>query len=103
MKYILSKELFEQVYLNDVKPFAKDNKHPKGLRFVNRDEALKSVKRLQEMLDKKEIEVKDAIIAAYIISKRAESHPSKKSALRDGYLVWQNYLAELKKKDPTIK
>lgn len=99
MKNILTFKLFEQVYLNNIKPFSKDNKHPKGLRFVNRDEALRSVKRLQEMLDKKEIELRDAIIAAYILSKRAESHPSKKPALREGYLVWKNFLDLLKKKE----
>lgn len=99
MQRILSFQLFEQVYLNDVKPFAKDNKHPKGLRFVNKDEALKSVRRLQEMLDKKEIQLKDAIIASYIISQRAEFHPAKKSTIKEGGLIWKNYLEELKKKE----
>lgn len=101
MRKILTFGLFEQVYLNDIKPFDKDNTHPRGLRFVNKEEALKSIRRLQEMLDKKEIAIKDAIIAAYIISKRAELHPSKKPAIREGFLVWQNYLNELKKKADT--
>ena len=57
MKKILTFKLFEQVYLNDIKPFSNDTKYPRGLRFSNRDEALKSVRRLQEMLDKKEIEI----------------------------------------------
>ena len=62
MKNILTYKLFEQVYLNDLNPFDRVSKYPKGLRFVNKDEALKSVRRLQEMLNKNEIEVKDAII-----------------------------------------
>jgi hypothetical protein len=57
VKKILTFKLFEQVYLNDIKPFSNDTKYPRGLRFSNRDEALKSVRRLQEMLDKKEIEI----------------------------------------------
>ena len=99
MKNILSRKLFEQVYLNNIKPFSKDNKYPKGLRFVNKEEALKSIRRLQEMLDKKEIELKDAIIAAYIISQRAELYPLKKEGIKEGGLIWKNYLLELKKKE----
>jgi hypothetical protein len=67
VKKILTFKLFEQIYLNDIKPFDSGQSYPKGLRFANRDEALKSIRRLQEMLDKKEIELKDAIIASYII------------------------------------
>ena len=99
MEKILSFKLFEQVYLNNIKPFDKENKYPKGLRFANKEEALKSIRRLQEMLDKKEIELKDAIIASYIISQRAESNPYKKDSIKEGGIVWKNYLAELKKKE----
>ena len=67
MKNILTYKLFEQVYLNDLNPFDRASKYPKGLRFVNKDEALKSVRRLQEMLNKNEIEVKDAIIASLVV------------------------------------
>lgn len=98
MKKILTFKLFEQVYLNDLNPFDKKVSYTGGLRFANRDEALKSVKRVQEMLDKKEIEVKDAIIASYIMSKRAELHNSKKSSIKEGGLVWKDYLDQLKKK-----
>lgn len=102
MKNILPFKLFEQVYLNDINPFAKGNKHPKGLRFVNRDEALRSVRRLQDMIEKKEIEVKDAIIAAYIMSQRAEFHKFPKSGIKDGLQVWKNFLEELKKKEISV-
>ena len=40
MKKILTFKLFEQVYLNDIKPFDSGQSYPKGLRFANRDEAL---------------------------------------------------------------
>ena len=99
MKKILSFKLFEQVYLNDVKPFDSLQSYPKGLRFSNREEALKSVRKLQEMLDKKEIELKDAIIAAYIMSQRAQLHRSAKSSIKDGGLVWKSYLDQLKQKE----
>jgi len=99
VKNLITFRLFEQVYLNDVKPFSKENNHPKGLRFINREEAIKSVRRLREMLDKKEIELKDAIIAAYIISHRAEFHHSKKTGIKEGAEVWKNFLSELKKKE----
>ena len=82
MKKILTFKLFEQIYLNDIKPFDSGQSYPKGLRFANRDEALKSIRRLQEMLDKKEIELKDAIIASYIMSQRAESHKFQNKCLR---------------------
>jgi hypothetical protein len=98
VKKILTFKLFEQVYLNDLNPFDKEKTYAKGLRFANRDEALKSVRRVQEMIDKKEIEIKDAIIASYIMSKRAELHQSKKSAIKEGGLVWKDYLEQLKKK-----
>lgn len=99
MKNILSFKLFEQVYLNDIKPFSNNDKYPRGLRFVNREEALKSVRRLQEMLNKNEITLKDAIIAAYIISHRAEFHKYQKSGIKEGFLVWKGFLEELRKKD----
>ncbi len=98
MKKILTFKLFEDVYLNDINPFGKEKNYARGLRFANRDEAIKSVRRVQEMIDKKEIQVKDAIIAAYIMSKRAELHQSKKSAIKEGGLVWKDYLEQLKKK-----
>lgn len=101
MKNILSFQLFEQVYLNDVKPFDNNSSHPKGLRFVNRQEALKSVKRLQDMLLKKEIQLKDAIIAAYIISHRAEFHKHQKPGIKEGFVVWKEFLSELKKREKT--
>ena len=99
MKKILTFKLFEDVYLNDINPFGKEKNYARGLRFANRDEAIKSVRRVQEMIDKKEIQVKDAIIAAYIMSKRAELHQSKKSAIKEGGLVWKDYLEQLKKKE----
>jgi hypothetical protein len=98
VKKILTFKLFEDVYLNDINPFGKEKNYARGLRFANRDEAIKSVRRVQEMIDKKEIQVKDAIIAAYIMSKRAELHQSKKSAIKEGGLVWKDYLEQLKKK-----
>ena len=99
MKNILTYNLFEQVYLNDINPFSKENSHPKGLRFVNKDEALKSVRRIQGMIDKKEIEIKDAIIAAYIMSQRAELQRFQKPGIKEGMQIWNNFLLELKKKD----
>lgn len=99
MKNILSFKLFEQVYLNDIKPFDGDNKHPKGLKFVNREEALRSVRRLQDMLGRNEISLKDAIIAAYIISHRAEFHKHQKPGIKEGFLVWKGFLDELRKKE----
>ena len=99
MKKILSFRFFEAVYLNNIKPFDKDNKHPKGLRFVNKEEALKSIRTLQGMIDEKEIELKDAIIAAYIISQRAELHHTQNTGIKEGGGAWKNYLEELKKKE----
>lgn len=99
VKNILTFKLFEQVYLNDIKPFDGSNKHPKGLKFVNRDEALKSVRRLQDMLGKNEIALKDAIIAAYIISHRAEFHKHQKPGIKEGFLVWKGFLGELRKRE----
>lgn len=99
MKNILSYKLFEDVYLNDINPFDRKSKYPTGLRFVNKDEALKSVRRLQEMIDKNEIEVKDAIIASYIMSQRAEFHKFPKDGIKEGMQVWKNFLSELKKKE----
>lgn len=103
MKNILSFQLFEQVYLNDVKPFDNNNKQPKGLRFVNRQEALKSVRRLQDMLTKKEIQLKDAIIAAYIISHRAEFHKYQNPGIKEGFIIWKEFLSELKKREKTTE
>lgn len=99
MKNILPYKLFEQVYLNDINPFKKESKYPKGLRFLNKEEALRSVGGLQDMLNKKEIEVKDAIIAAYIMSQRAEFHKFQNPGIKEGMYVWKNFLAELKKKE----
>lgn len=99
MKNLISFKLFEQVYLNDVNPFAKDNNHPKGLRFVNKEEALKSVRRVQEMVSKGQIKIKDAIIASYIMSTRAESHKFQNKGIKEGGEVWKSYLTELKKQE----
>ena len=99
MKKILTFKLFEQVYLNDIKPFDSGQSYPKGLRFANRDEALKSIRRLQEMLDKKEIELKDAIIASYIMSQRAKLHKSTKPGIKEGGSIWENYLIQLRQKE----
>lgn len=99
MKKILTFKLFEQVYLNDIKPFDSDQSYPRGLRFANRDEALKSIRRLQEMLDNKEIELKDAIIASYIMAQRAKLHKSTKPGIKEGGSIWENYLAQLKQKE----
>lgn len=99
MKKILTFKLFEQVYLNDIKPFDSGQSYPKGLRFANRDEALKSIRRLQEMLDKKEIELKDAIIASYIMSQRAKLHKSSKPGIKEGGSIWENYLIQLRQKE----
>lgn len=99
MKKILTFKLFEQIYLNDIKPFDSGQSYPKGLRFANRDEALKSIRRLQEMLDKKEIELKDAIIASYIMSQRAKLHKSTKPGIKEGGSIWENYLIQLRQKE----
>ena len=47
----------------------------------------------------KEIELKDAIIASYIMSKRAETHKYQKTGIKEGGLVWKDYLEQLKKKE----
>ncbi len=99
MKNLLPYKLFEQVYLNDINPFSKDSKYPRGLRFVNKQEALNSIRRIQNMLDKKEIEIKDAIIASYIMSQRAEFHKFTSPGIKEGMSVWKNFLTELKKKE----
>jgi hypothetical protein len=99
MKNLISFQLFEQVYLNDVNPFAKDNSHPKGLRFVNKEEALKSIRRLQDMLSKGQIKTKDAIIACYIMSQRAESHKFQTKEIKEGGQIWKNLLTELKNRE----
>jgi hypothetical protein len=99
MKKILSFKLFEDVYLNDINPFDREKKYTPGLRFSNRDEAIKSVKKVQEMLERKEIQIKDAIIASYIMSKRAETHKYQKQGIKEGGLVWKDYLEQLKKKE----
>jgi hypothetical protein len=99
VKKILSFKLFEEVYLNDINPFDKEKRYTPGLRFSNRDEAIRSVKKVQEMLDKKQIELKDAIIASYIMSKRAELHKYNKSAIKEGGMVWKDYLDQLKKRE----
>jgi hypothetical protein len=103
VKNILSFKLFEQVYLNDIKPFDNNNSHPKGLKFVNREEALKSVRRLQDMLNRKELQLKDAIIAAYIISHRAEFHKYPSQGIKDGLVVWKNFLGELRKREKSAE
>jgi len=102
VRNLITFDLFENVYLNDVNPFGKKNNHPKGLRFVNKEEALKSIRRLQEMVSKKEIELKDAIIASYIMSKRAESHKFQTKGIKEGGEVWENFLTELKKKEEVL-
>jgi len=51
------------------------------------------------MLDKKEIELKDAIIAAYIMSHRAEFHKFPKSGIKEGLVVWKDFLSQLKKRE----
>ena len=99
MKNLISFKLFEQVYLNDVNPFAKDNSHPKGLRFVNKEEALKSIRRLQDMISKDQIKIKDAIIACYIMSQRAGSHKFQNKGIKEGGEIWKNFLTELKNKE----
>lgn len=99
MKKILTFKLFEQTYLNSVNPFSKEKKYSMGLRFANKQEAINSVKRVQQMLDNKEIELKDAVIAAYIMSKRAELHKYQTASIKDGGLVWEEYLKQLKRKD----
>ncbi len=99
MKKILSFKLFEDVYLNDINPFDREKKYTPGLRFANREEAIRSVKKVQEMLDSKQIELKDAIIASYIMTKRAELHKYQKSAIKEGGMVWKDYLEQLKKKE----
>jgi len=99
VKNILTFKLFEQVYLNDINPFSKDNKHPRGLRFINKEEALRSIRRIREMIDKKEIEIKDAIIASYILSQRAELHHSNNIGIKEGGLAWKDFLEELKGKE----
>jgi hypothetical protein len=99
VKNILPYELFESSYLDDINPYEKKSKHTSGLRFVNREEALKSVKKVQEMLDKNEIDVKDAIIASHIMSQRAEFHKFPKPGIKEGMQVWKNFLSELKKKE----
>ena len=51
------------------------------------------------MLERKEIQIKDAIIASYIMSKRAETHKYQKTGIKEGGLVWKDYLEQLKKKE----
>ena len=51
------------------------------------------------MLDKKEIELKDAIIASYIMSQRAKLHKSAKPGIKEGGLIWENYLIQLRQKE----
>jgi hypothetical protein len=100
MKNILTFKLFEAVYLSDINPFDRtDKKYPGGLRFVNREEALRSVRRIQEMLDKKELELKDAIIASFIMSERAKNHKFPKPGIKEGGDVWSSFLENLKKKE----
>lgn len=99
MKKILSFKLFEKVYLDEINPFSKEKKHVTGLRFSNKEEAIKSVKMVQEMLDQKKIELADAIIASYIMSKRAENHKYQKQGIREGGLIWKEYLLNLRKKE----
>lgn len=99
MKKILSFGLFEAVYLGDINPFKKDKNYVGGLKFSNKENALASVKRVQSLLDNKEIELKDAIIASYIMSKRAESHKSKNPGIKEGGKIWEEYLNHLKAKE----
>jgi len=51
------------------------------------------------MLDKKEIELKDAIIASYIMSQRAKLHKSTKPGIKEGGSIWENYLIQLRQKE----
>lgn len=99
MKKILTFKLFEQAYLDAINPFSKEKKYARGLRFSNKTEAINSVKRVQEMLDNKEIELEDAIIASYIMSKRAELHKYPSANIKEGGLVWKDYLNQLKRKE----
>lgn len=99
MKKILTFKLFEKTYLDATNPFSKENKYSRGLRFANKQEAINSVRRVQQMLDNKEIELKDAVIAAYIMSKRAELHKYQTASIKEGGLIWDDYLKQLKKKE----
>jgi hypothetical protein len=51
------------------------------------------------MLDKKEITLKDAIIASYIMSKRAELHKYPSPSIKEGGMVWDDYMKQLKRKE----
>jgi DNA-binding protein H-NS len=99
VKKILTFKLFEQIYLNAVNPFSKEKKYARGLRFANKIEAINSVRKVQEMLDKKEITLKDAIIASYIMSKRAELHKYPSPSIKEGGMVWDDYMKQLKRKE----
>lgn len=99
MKKILSFKLFEKVYLEEINPFSKEKKYVTGLRFSNKEEAIKSVRMVQEMLDQKKIELADAIIASYIMSKRSENHKYQNQGIREGGLIWKEYLLNLRKKE----
>jgi hypothetical protein len=102
VKNILNFKLFEQVYLNDINPFSKEKKHVRGLRFVNKEEALRSVRRMQEMIDKKQIEIKDAIIASFIMSERSKNHKFINPGIKEGGIVWENFLNNLRKKQELL-
>lgn len=99
MKKILSFGLFEAIQLSDRDVFKKDIKYVGGLRFSNREEALKSVKKLQEMLTTGKIQLEDAIITAQVMSRRAEIHKFSKSSIKEGGGVWKEYLNHLKSKE----
>lgn len=99
MKNILSFKLFENEYLKGINPFKKDIKYPSGLKFANKEEAKKSVSRLKGMLENEEIELKDAIIASYIMGQRAEQYKFPRPAIKEAMQVWKTFLWELKKKE----
>ena len=99
MKNILSYQLFENEYLKGINPFKKDLKYPSGLKFVNKEEAQKSVSRLKEMLQNEDIELQDAIVASYIMAQRAEQYKFPKQSIKEATQVWKNFLSELKKKE----
>lgn len=98
MKKILTFKLFEKIYLNEEKNIHPENKYSQPLSFYNKDEATRSVNRIEEMLKRNEIDPKDARIAAYVISKRAELHKSYNKSINEGRLVWEDYLNKLDSK-----
>jgi hypothetical protein len=51
------------------------------------------------MLSKGQIKTKDAIIACYIMSQRAESHKFQTKEIKEGGQIWKNLLTELKNRE----